>query len=1245
MSTKFNSFRPDRYLRTRFVEGRYLLASEATDLELELIDFTRQLVRKTIGDVAIGDGWKVEKLSDTELLIKPGELWFQGLPYVMSSGQDHLVSGDNLSLGVLKGVGGGSANVGKSDASDGSGKIITFNSGGTTPSGNYRIVLSFKEEVITAAEDEFLKNFNVPENTAQKLRKNIQVNIVPEDDQDNQPIPYTSSSDGNLVNEIEVIPQAGGNGSVVSTSLVSGSEEIDGRDLEIIVRNDSSASNPSYAGTPVGNQIPVGTAEQQEYTNGTFIDSRGNEYHLNLITNDTVSNQVVIRIDKEPGQDDPTIVDGEPYKIIKRSFYVTDDANGTPQGNLYFPLATLDWDSSDGIKHQSRITDRRESRVSTTEFQKDTTNRLNLFLAGGGTISAEPADKATGSFTIIDYTQLGGATFEINGVDFVEGVDFTAETSNSVSVQNLADAINASSDASIDNIVKATADSSTLDLEAETGGTAGNSITTSFTGSGATANQATLSGGTAAIDGQLSWAEEFQLLNGNTTIQTIAASSSILQDEGVLAYELDLDNGGSIEQGKLAVTTTSTGTSISLSGSPDLSSVKLGNTLSIDSTGESSHITAIDNVNKTVTVASSLGASGAANIHLDTFAQGFLPPSNDYFILAARKSSEYYIFQRVKLPAGSTSDSTSGSGITQELLDYIGSPSSTDDSPDYISTAIVSDGDNLTLGIGKLDEKLDELDRILNQLSLSKSASDQVDISAADISLLDGNILSQELNNFILDFDTTTIDFTSGTVSGGVSGNSFTPQSIPVGEYFWYGVSLVGDSVGADNRISALVEVTFASGSDAVQANAPLPDILGTKKLGAVLVQNVAGSIEVVEIRRLGAGTGSGGGAGTILADLYDPISTSLPSGASATIDGISLANGDQVLFSNLSSGNNQIYEASGVGSSISWDVVRAFSNSSITPVESESVRIQRGDAFAQQLAVYDGTNFLVNDVVRFFDGVSADFWELSSIKTVTLNDNTTIVTPIFTVSPTGSENFVVSYSINRNGDKETGQLYITHDGTAGSVSRASTFVGGDTGITFSAGFSGPDFGLFYQSTSTGSDATFKYFVQRWSDSAGGPTGIPNYSTSSSSTVTAAGTTGDVQFRGSGGNLDADSDFNWDVSGKELNLGGYNIGILEGPTSVFDNQSSPTSIITVGASTNRYLIIDYSIVRDGNYRVGSLLVTHDGTNAVLTDTNTSTNPTGVTFSAAISGPSLEIRYTSTNTGFNGTFKYSIRRWI
>src|SRR5690242_3967938 len=124
---RFNTYRAKRYLRSKFVEGKYLLASEATDLELEILDVLRKAVQQTIGDVALEDAWKVERLSSTQLLVKPGEAWFKGLPLQFRSGKDHLVSGAVLSAGIIP------VGISIADDSSGQGKIIAFNNGDTTP--------------------------------------------------------------------------------------------------------------------------------------------------------------------------------------------------------------------------------------------------------------------------------------------------------------------------------------------------------------------------------------------------------------------------------------------------------------------------------------------------------------------------------------------------------------------------------------------------------------------------------------------------------------------------------------------------------------------------------------------------------------------------------------------------------------------------------------------------------------------------------------------------------------------------------------------------------------------------------------------------------------------------------------------------------------------------------------------------------------------------------------------------------
>jgi hypothetical protein len=124
---RFNTYRSKRYLRTKFVEGSYLLASEGTDLELELLDQMRRETQAQFGDVAINDAWKVERLSATQVLIKPGDAYYKGLPYSFRSGNDQLVTGAILSMGTVP------VGVVASDDASGLGKIITFNNAVSTP--------------------------------------------------------------------------------------------------------------------------------------------------------------------------------------------------------------------------------------------------------------------------------------------------------------------------------------------------------------------------------------------------------------------------------------------------------------------------------------------------------------------------------------------------------------------------------------------------------------------------------------------------------------------------------------------------------------------------------------------------------------------------------------------------------------------------------------------------------------------------------------------------------------------------------------------------------------------------------------------------------------------------------------------------------------------------------------------------------------------------------------------------------
>ena len=385
-----------------------------------------------------------------------------------------------------------------------------------------------------------------------------------------------------------------------------------------------------------------------------------------------------------------------------------------------------------------------------------------------------------------------------------------------------------------------------------------------------------------------------------------------------------------------------------------------------------------------------------------------------------------------------------------------------------------------------------------------------------------------------------------------------------------------------------------------------------------------------------------GGGGSGVLADLYDPESTTLPTGTAVTIDGVVGVDGDVVLFSNLSSDSDRLYLLGGVGVAISWTAQASYSEG-LDPSDGETVRFRKGNAFAESLAYFDGTDFKVNDYVRYFDG--SNYWEQSSLKTVSLTAATT--DDIFTVNVSGSENWIINYSISRGSAVETGQFLITSDGTNVGYSRHAANIS-DVDTTLLADISGSNIRFRY-TTGAGSAGEIKFHYKRWSSSVGGPGGVPSYS-GATTTISAAGNLSEVQYHGAGGNLAADSSFKWDDTNKQLNLNGFKIEELKGALTLNDNQVAPATIVTIDGSISKYHIIEYSIERSTENRVGRLLVCHNGTVASLTDDEADTGGAGIgntaiVFSTTYSGGNILVQYVTNSTGNTGAFKYSIRKWI
>jgi len=234
------------------------------------MEFSRALIRNQLGDVAVGEAWKVERLDNLSFVVRPGEAWYDGLPYFLRSSTDALVSGTELALGIYP-TGTTIIDLQTTDVGY-PGKKITLS--GSVPSDTFRVVIEAREEVVTNLEDKFLKSANLSEATAQKLRLSYTINIVEESLQIESQTPYKShdNTDKNLVNKIIVnVAGAGSPGSVLAINSIVGSEQIDGRDLDVVVLNSATGQQ---------NPLPKSNTKQDDFAGGKLIDNVGNEYHI-----------------------------------------------------------------------------------------------------------------------------------------------------------------------------------------------------------------------------------------------------------------------------------------------------------------------------------------------------------------------------------------------------------------------------------------------------------------------------------------------------------------------------------------------------------------------------------------------------------------------------------------------------------------------------------------------------------------------------------------------------------------------------------------------------------------------------------------------------------------------------------------------------------------------------------------------------------------------------------------------------
>lgn len=147
-----------------------------------------------------------------------------------------------------------------------------------------------------------------------------------------------------------------------------------------------------------------------------------------------------------------------------------------------------------------------------------------------------------------------------------------------------------------------------------------------------------------------------------------------------------------------------------------------------------------------------------------------------------------------------------------------------------------------------------------------------------------------------------------------------------------------------------------------------------------------------------------------------------------------------------------------------------------------------------------------------------------------------------------------------------------------------------------------------------------------------------------SSGLSGAGSQNRLTLWGASNSLIDDSDLAWDGTNKSINLGNLKLWKLQPTLVLDDNQSSETLLFSYNISTANFMIVEYSVERNGVFRLGHLYIATNGTDVGYDDVYVNTGETGVTFYASINGSSVEVKYTTTNSGFAGSFKHSRRSW-
>ena len=118
------------------------------------------------------------------------------------------------------------------------------------------------------------------------------------------------------------------------------------------------------------------------------------------------------------------------------------------------------------------------------------------------------------------------------------------------------------------------------------------------------------------------------------------------------------------------------------------------------------------------------------------------------------------------------------------------------------------------------------------------------------------------------------------------------------------------------------------------------------------------------------------------------------------------------------------------------------------------------------------------------------------------------------------------------------------------------------------------------------------------------------------------------------------------TNSSQLALGSY-VRETGNQFTLVNNVSSAATIFTVDTAEVGAFCINYTIVRDTNRRTGTIMVANQltGGTPVFTDDYVENSSTGITLSLTETSTTTSFRYTSSNTGIDGTITYSVTRLV